>query len=112
MSTQRPNARTEATRRLKVYSSIKIEIRKFYLFIFIIILGETLVVSQGGIGSDQYRNIRIFRMIERSITVIYIYLATLFDSKPIDELQYLRDNNFEKSIDIIFLSSYCTDINQ
>lgn len=70
------------------------------------------MISEGTIGSDEYRNIRVFRMPSISITVIYIYLATLFQSKAIDELNYLRDINLEQSIDVIFFSSFTSDVNQ
>jgi len=46
-----------------------------------------------------------------NITIIFIYVSTIFDKKPSEQLKYITDKRLEKKIDLVFMSSYITDFN-
>ncbi|CAF1097658.1 unnamed protein product [Adineta ricciae] len=73
---------------------------------------ERVLLSDGKIGTDQYRDIKEFFLKDNSTRLIFVYIATIFDGIAQCNLEYLKTTDQSLSIDVIVFSSYVNDMNK
>ncbi|CAF1097752.1 unnamed protein product [Adineta ricciae] len=74
-----------------------------------LIENEHVLVKEGKLKTDEYRDIKEFVLTENSTHLIYIYIATIFNGIPRFNLEYLKTINQQSSIDMIVFCSYGND---
>ena len=65
-----------------------------------IILGETVLLSDGRIGEDNYNDIRRFSMAKPSIALTYVFVATVLNGKSEEDVDMLNTRSTTTSIDL------------
>ncbi|UJR18789.1 hypothetical protein I4U23_005695 [Adineta vaga] len=74
-----------------------------------LIENEHVLVKEGKLKTDEYRDIKEFVLTEDSTRLIYIYIATIFNGIPQFNLEHLKTINQQSSIDMIVFCSYGND---
>ncbi|CAF0926451.1 unnamed protein product [Rotaria sordida] len=73
---------------------------------------EEILLSEGKLYTNEYRDIHKFYLSNTSTTLIYVYLPTILNDNFIHELKFIKDHISSLSIDIIIFRSYNSDINE
>lgn len=77
-----------------------------------LILGEVLLSVSGRVGADDYREVRMFKVVDSSTTITFVFIASLFNGNVITSVPSCGDASSARPYDVIMCCSYMSDMNR